>query len=63
MPNLPLILIVSVVVLLNGSVSHIMCVSYMTPVSALVSVPFPQLSPHVCSYHPIILVPVLWVSR
>ena len=50
---LPLPLIMSVVVLLNGGVFPMMHASYMTPVSVLVPVPVPQLSPHVHSYHPI----------
>ncbi len=41
------------VVTLNGSVNHMMPVLSTTPVSAWVLVPFPQLSPHICSYHPI----------
>src|SRR6266851_2227016 len=51
--NLPLLLIMIVVVLLNGGVNPMMRVLSMTPVSAPVLVLFPQLSPHVCSYCPI----------
>ena len=52
--NLPLPLIASVVVLLNGGVNPMTHALSMTPVSVPVPVPFPQLSPHVCSYRPII---------
>ncbi len=50
----PLPFPVIVVVTLNGGVNRMMPVSSMTPVSVLAPVPFPQLSPHVCSYCPII---------
>ncbi len=38
----------------NGGVNHITPVLSMTPVSVLALVPFPQLSPLVRSYRPII---------
>ena len=51
--TLPLPLIASVVVLLNGGASPMTPALSMTHASVPVSVPFPQLSPHVRSYHPI----------
>jgi len=45
--------LVSVSVTQNGGVNCITPVLSMTPVSVLAPVPFPQLSPHVCSYRPI----------
>jgi len=53
-PTLPLTLITSVVVLLNGSASPMTPALSMTHASVPVPVPFPQLSPHICSYRPII---------
>src|SRR5712671_3573452 len=53
-PNPLPLLIASAVILLNGSVNPMMHALSMTPVSVLAPVPFPQLSPHVCSYRPII---------
>src|SRR6266851_316272 len=53
-PTLPLLLIVSVVVLLNGGVSPMTPALSMTHASVPVLVPFPQLSPYVRSYRPII---------
>src|SRR5712671_7336955 len=47
-------LIAHVTVLLNGGASPMTPALSMTHVSVLVPVPFPQLSPHVCSYRPII---------
>ncbi len=52
-PNPLPLLIASAVILLNGSVNPMMHALSMTPVSVLALVPFPQLSPHVCSYCPI----------
>ncbi len=52
-PTLPLLLIVSVTVLLNGGVSPMTPALSMTHAFVPVPVPFPQLSPHVRSYHPI----------
>src|SRR5216683_2384445 len=52
-PILPLPLITSAVVLLNSGASPMTPALSMTHASILVPVPFPQLSPHVCSYHPI----------
>src|SRR5216683_1468581 len=52
--TLPLPLIVSAVVLLNGGASPMMPALSMTHASVPVPVPFPQLSPHICSYRPII---------
>src|SRR6266851_3012132 len=52
-PILPLPLIMSAVVLLNGSASPMTPALSMTHASVPVLVPFPQLSPHVCSYCPI----------
>src|SRR5216683_3502772 len=52
--TLPLPLIASVVVLLNGGVSPMTPALSMTHASVPVPVPFPQLSPHVSSYRPII---------
>ena len=46
--------IACVTVLLNGGASPMMPASSMTHVSAPALVLFPQLSPHVCSYCPII---------
>ncbi len=50
----PLLLIVIAVVLLNGGVSPMMPALSMTHAFVLVLVPFPQLSPHIRSYCPII---------
>src|SRR5216683_3225388 len=50
---LPLPLIASAVVLLNGGVSPMMPALSMTHASVPVPVPSPQLSPCVCSYRPI----------
>jgi len=47
-------LITLVTVLLNGGASPMTPASSMTHASVPVPVPFPQLSPHVRSYHPII---------
>ena len=52
-PYLPLLLIMSAVVLLNGSASPMTPALSMTHASVPVPAPFPQLSPHICSYHPI----------
>src|SRR5216683_1602472 len=52
-PTPPLSLIALVTVLLNGSANPMTPVLSMTHASALVLVPFPQLSPHVRSYSPI----------
>src|SRR6266851_2786776 len=52
-PTPPLPLTASVVVLLNGGASPITPALSMTHASVLVPVPFPQLSPHIRSYHPI----------
>jgi len=52
-PYLPLLLIAHAIVLLNGSVNPMMPALSITHASVLVPVPFPQLSPHVCSYCPI----------
>ncbi len=49
----PLSLIAHVIALLIGGASPITPASSMSPVSAQVPVPFPQLSPHVPSYRPI----------
>src|SRR5216683_7625315 len=43
-----------VIALPSGAASHMMPASYTTRASAPVPVPFPQLSPHVPSYRPII---------
>ncbi len=43
----------SAVVLLNGSASPMTPALSMTHASVPVLVPFPQLSPHIPSYHPI----------
>src|SRR6266851_9211008 len=53
-PLCPLPLIVRVTVLLNGGASPMMPALSMTHASAPVPVPFPQLSPRVRSYPPII---------
>src|SRR5712671_3242182 len=53
-PTLPLLLITSVTVLLNGGASPMMPALSMTHAFVPVLVPFPQLSPHIRSYHPII---------
>src|SRR5713101_2424357 len=52
-PIPPLPLIAHVTVLLNGGASPMTPALSMTHASVPVPVPFPQLSPHVCSYHPI----------
>ena len=49
----PIPYLVSVLVTWNGSVNCITPVSYMTPISALAPVPFPQLSLPIRSYRPI----------
>src|SRR6266851_7879142 len=53
-PNLPPPLIVIVVVLLIGGVNPMTCVLSITHAFVPAPVPFPQLSPHVHSYRPII---------
>ena len=50
-PSLSLIALVTVPLI--GGVSPMTPVSYTTRASVRVPVPFPQLSPHVPSYHPI----------
>src|SRR6266853_4636143 len=51
-PPLPLIALVTVPLI--GGVSPMTPVSYTTRASVRVPVPFPQLSPHVLSYRPIV---------
>src|SRR6266851_6249012 len=51
-PSLPLI--AHVIVPLSGAANHMTPASYTTCASAQAPVPFPQLSPHVPSYRPII---------
>ncbi len=53
-PYLPLPLITHVIVLLNGGVNPMTPALSMTHAFVPALVPFPQLSPHVCSYCPII---------
>src|SRR6266851_2388676 len=52
-PNLPFLLIALVTVLLTGGASPMTLALSMTHASVPVPAPFPQLSPHICSYHPI----------
>ncbi len=47
-------LIAHVTAQLTGGVNPMTLVSYTTRASAPVPVPFPQLSPHILRYHPII---------
>jgi len=53
-PYLPLLLIAHVIVLLNGIANPMTPALSITHASVLVLVPFPQSSPHVRSYRPII---------
>ncbi len=52
-PNLPLSLIAHVIALLTGGASPMTPALSTSPASVRVPVSFPQLSPHVPSYHPI----------